>query len=894
MVREDEGQRLTPTCFAETATEARRPGLRVWAGVVAAGAVSLSLGAGLELSKHLEFTYRNSSGVIGWLSIHEYPKQQEMFYILLALAGVPGAVAAAWGAWLLVARGLARRSARPVEQALKATACAFAPLTLLWYGIFHPDRLAVTLAVTLGLAVIGALGAAAFLPHAPARPAAPLGEHGAREIPAPAPPARFRPILTYGIVPILIYLGTYTNSVDGRIDLFHEGERLAPLVQLRHGGISFRDAFVQHGLAQDVTLGWLGESLFSPTLEGVRTLEAYLEPLVYVGLYLVGTQVFRWPIVTSLLLVVLAFVEASPLWPRAFFSRLTLGYIAIALLAGCVVRRAGGRPFDPRSISAWRILLAGVLTGAALWHSLEVGIYTLTTGALFLFVCGAGSGPERWLDRLRPLGVLLTAAAAVVVFGALPFVARGALPDLARNLGEQLAYQTDAYGIRFPPFLATLGIAQSDGWAAYLGSPGFRRYLPILGFVAAAAYLTHRLLAGDVWRSEGSLKLLVVLLAGVAFFRSAIGRADHFHLVFGSVWLWVFCLMPLDRVAGRLADRWRRRERIGLRATALLVAVAAFSTWAGFFLSPDAFLRDHWRQIRENPFARARIPTTIPGAGAIAIPADQAVEVRGVVDYIRGNTAPGERIYDFTNQGAYYYFSDRPSATRLFMMTQAVTAALEREVIGALDRHHVNLVLFSGAATDKLDDIWNDERRPLIAAYLEGNFTFAAEVGGITIAKRLPAADRAQAGTSIGPGGRLLAALRLPKVSAISVSLVSPAIRGFGPVEGPYPQWSMARPVRWMRGLEAEIRFRGDRNRQPFVLRMNVRSAAPDQRIDVLLNAVPIVEHSFSRAGTWERVVSREFTLAPENRMTFHATRTGHVDGRDLSVLFDEIAVAVK
>lgn len=727
---------MPPARVTEIVTEARHPGLRAWAGVVATGAVSVALGAGLEISKHLEFAYRSSSGIIGWPSANAYPKQQEMFYFLLALAGVPVAVAGAWGAWLLVAREVARRTARPIHQALRAAACGFAPLTLVWYGILHPARLAVTLAVALALAVIGMLGAAAFLSRASVRTLAPAGRDGAPATKATEPPARLQRILAYGLVPVLIYLWTYTNSIDGRVDLFHEGERLAPLAQLRHGGISFRDAFVQHGLAQDVTLGWLGEALISPTLEGVRTIEAYLEPLVYVALYLAGTQIFRWRVLTSLLLTALAFVEAAHLWPRAFFSRLTLGFLAVALLAGCVVRRADGRSVEPRSVPARRIALAGVVTGAALWHSLEVGLYTLTAGTLFLLLCGAVSAPEPWLDRLRPLGVLLAVTAAIAMLGALPFVVQGALPDLARNLREQIVYQTDAYGVRVPPFFATLGDVTSGGWAAYLTSQGFRWYLPILGFVVASAYLTHRLLAGDLWRSEGCVKLLLLLLVGVAFFRSAIGRADQFHLVFGSMWLWAFCLMPLDRAAGQLADRRRRRQPIALRGAGLLVAVVAFVTWADFFLSPGQTLGERWRRIMENPFARARTSSTIPRAGAVEVPEDQAGQIQGVVDYIRANTAPGERIYDFTNQGAYYYFSDRPPATRLFMMLQAVTPELEREVIAALERQHVNLVIRSGAATDNLDGIPNDERRPLIAAYLDKHFEFAAKVEGLAIVKR--------------------------------------------------------------------------------------------------------------------------------------------------------------
>lgn len=133
----------------------------------------------------------------------------------------------------------------------------------------------------------------------------------------------------------------------------------------------------------------------------------------------------------------------------------------------------------------------------------------------------------------------------------------------------------------------------------------------------------------------------------------------------------------------------------------------------------------------------------------------------------------------------------------------------------------------------------------------------------------------------------------LPAARDISVSLISPGVRGFGFVEGPYPQWTMPRPVRWLEGKHGEIRFTGGGGKS-FILRMNVRSIAPDQKIEALVNGVPVVEHLFRKTDEWEAVVSREFTLAPENRLTFRATRAVRIGGRDLGVLFDEIAVREK
>ena len=131
----------------------------------------------------------------------------------------------------------------------------------------------------------------------------------------------------------------------------------------------------------------------------------------------------------------------------------------------------------------------------------------------------------------------------------------------------------------------------------------------------------------------------------------------------------------------------------------------------------------------------------------------------------------------------------------------------------------------------------------------------------------------------------------VPMAADVSVSLISSSLRGFGFLEGPYPQWNMPRPVRWLEGHEGEIRFRGDASGKPFILKMNVRSIAPDQKIEVLLNGAPIVEHTFGKPDTWEAVMSRAFTLLPDNRLTFRAARTVKMGGRDLGILFDEIAV---
>ena len=93
-------------------------------------------------------------------------------------------------------------------------------------------------------------------------------------------------------LPVFIYLLTYSGNIHGNIDLFHEGERLAPLNEMLRGGVPFRDIYVQHGLFQNAYLAWFGGQFFEPTLFGLRTMERILNPLGYVALYLLGLQVF--------------------------------------------------------------------------------------------------------------------------------------------------------------------------------------------------------------------------------------------------------------------------------------------------------------------------------------------------------------------------------------------------------------------------------------------------------------------------------------------------------------------------------------------------------------------------------------------------------------------------
>ncbi len=124
-------------------------------------------------------------------------------------------------------------------------------------------------------------------------------------------------------------------------------------------------------------------------------------------------------------------------------------------------------------------------------------------------------------------------------------------------------------------------------------------------------------------------------------------------------------------------------------------------------------------------------------AGGIRIPDDQASQIKAVVEYIQSNTEPDETIFDFSNQGAFYFFADRPMATRYHQVCYASTRAMQKEVIEDLERHRTNLVIFgTGSGYDSIDGVPNVDRHPLIAEYLKENYTESAKIGNTIILKR--------------------------------------------------------------------------------------------------------------------------------------------------------------
>ena len=429
-----------------------------------------------------------------------------------------------------------------------------------------------------------------------------------------------------------------------------------------------------------------------------------------------------------------------------------LGLISFAFVANSLTHFQETRTNKVPTF-VWKLLLAGLSTSLAFWYSTEIGLYTLGAIGLFLviYVLQGGFGTARGSRQSQPernrreyLPPLISYGCGVLV-GFLSvgiyFLSHGALDDVIWNSYIQCRYQLATWGLAFPSLSKTLTLLSSEGWHAFIFSEGFRWYLPICIFLIIAAYLTYRGLSGT--HSANTMKLLLLLLGGIAFFRTALGRSDGGHLIYGATFLWLLCLFPLE---GGIIRMFRvgllflRRERPWyalLKAAWVLIPTLIFCWYVGEAHHPLVGFNQKWERLRQNPFKQNTVAQELVRAGSVDIPDDQVQQIQKVVAYIHENTEPNEKIFDFTSQGAYYFFADRPGVTRFHQVSYASTPSMQEEVIAALERDKTRLVLFkTGGWFDNVDGIRVEERHALIAAYLQENYEPAININGTEILRR--------------------------------------------------------------------------------------------------------------------------------------------------------------
>jgi len=541
--------------------------------------------------------------------------------------------------------------------------------------------------------------------------------------------------LMFILIPALIWAFLYNSNIHGGIDMFHEGERLGPASDLLRGKVPYRDIYVQHGLFQNVYKTWLAFKLFGVSVSADRSLSnnpfgrpGFLTPLGFVAAYFLVLVLYRKKLSAIIALILLSSVE---LW---LTERHALAFLAFALIASFLDNKKG-----------WKLWVAGIITTLAVFNSLETGLYTLFASSLFLIIFALTRQHRSIRERLLLFGRYVLGVFAGFVPFLIYFGAHGALDDLFWVSYMECVYQVPIWGLPFPTLLPELTkLVSLDAWRAFLLSTTFKWYLPVLVYVIGTIKLTY--LAINRRFENEDWKLVLLLLAGITFFRSALGRSDYVHLIFATPPFWLLCILLLERPVISIASSWRESEttlkrlNTGIRAVLTAILLLTFG-WYTFTAYKPLQAAEARLQVLTS---HGKIPRdyralSIKRGGKVRLPEQQAVVLEQIVEYIQPHTEPDEYIFDFTNQAAHYFLANRPNPTRYYLAAYAATEEMQKEVIADLERKRPQYVLAypnknspSGFAGGNTDD------QVIIGKYLQSHYQKETEIAGVVFFRRMP------------------------------------------------------------------------------------------------------------------------------------------------------------
>ena len=587
-------------------------------------------------------------------------------------------------------------------------------------------------------------------------------------------------ILNVIMISGLIYVFLYDSNVrlnhawhTNGIDLFHEGERVGVVNELLRGEIAYRDIRLLHGLFHNAYKSLLGMNLFGATLESDRRIYHLMYPLGYVCFYLLALQFFQRRttahIFTFIFISIAIATSEFTGVTRAYLpatDRHIFGFLTIALLC-CWLNKGvmSGKPY---------LIAAGICTPLAVFNSLDVGLYTWAASSLFLLIFGFISIPWKLTETVHPnrtvkmgkfsfLSPFLTYKLGVFA-GFLPFLiyfgAHGAIDDVIKGTWIQAVYHTPIFGTRFIVISPEISkVTSLVTFSQFVLSESFMWYFPILIYLMTLTFLLFHAVANQGRIKEW--KLLLILMAGIICFRTALGRSDWHHITFSMAYLWLICFFFLERImhasksrqsekaeddsikAANAESSMRRSPTVVLRFTFLLVILTGIlSYFKADLYKPLAIVEQTLMRLPKfgaipQEF-KAYVEPDIERAGRILTPPSQAKEIERVVAYLQENTAPTEPIFDLSNQGAYYFLADRPNPTRYPLVVYASPEPLQKEVIADLEQAKPKYVIFTTGSSwgNAPDGIPTVDRVPLVAAYIRSNYETDVKIESVSIWKR--------------------------------------------------------------------------------------------------------------------------------------------------------------
>ncbi|MBK8268061.1 MAG: hypothetical protein IPK83_07025 [Planctomycetes bacterium] len=535
-----------------------------------------------------------------------------------------------------------------------------------------------------------------------------------RDSQKPESPGRRR--LVVALLAALAAFICHDGDIDGPLDLYHEGERLAQIDRIDAGAMPYLDVHVPHGLGEDVLKPLLARRLFGDSVAALRTLgqnsyfyRGFLPPLAAAAIVLAAGMLTRSIAGAAIAcaVVCLSLYEVS--------ERQAPGLIGIACLAGYLHSRR----------ARW-LFAAGLTAAAGLVYSFEVGLYLLAIAALWIPIdailrrnakptCG-----RAWTRSTATFAAGLLAGLSPLVIWAL---VRGVAGGVVSTLYHQLFLRTQLYPSSYP---TPNWVADQPLSANLLVNGGVLLLFYAIPIAYSAALMT-------VWRwkidATRRSALALAALTGLVFWGTVIGRPDLWHLAYAMAGFIPFVATAFVCLRDARSNRALRAASAGLL---LLIVTAAIQFGQFGAIGRNVFqvsssllpahLRTHRAQLRSS---------TIPRLRGLRIPMQQADFLESLVGYIQRHTEPNDYILDLSDQGLLYYLAERKCPTRYAFVNYVGTPQLRKEMVDEMTRSGRLPVYVIRFATDQ-------STPDALGEFVDRYFKKEAQIGSVVLMRRLP------------------------------------------------------------------------------------------------------------------------------------------------------------
>jgi hypothetical protein len=486
--------------------------------------------------------------------------------------------------------------------------------------------------------------------------------------------------------------------------LAEEGQIMGWVTKVLHGGILYKDAVITRGpvmvYSTALALKWFGETLLMK-----RAWFLVLNTIMAYCYYYFCKKTFH-----SRLLLWMAFIVMFLIHNYTYRT----GFAVLALALFFQSLQSSSRHYP---------LFCGITIVAAVLSSIEAGVSCAVAIAASLLVGYFFHRDQQKKYLHAGIGVLLGCVLLVIPLLGVLWV-RGELMDVVHGA---LVYPKYAMlGYAGSPYPNLLNAIRSDFAAGNFLFPFafktfFIWYLPIAFYLFGFLLVLRRIILRRM--DAGTTVLFAIAVYGWLLYRSALGRTDLHHLDFSVPPAFALSLLFIDRLKENRS--WRRLAANKERAIPALL-IFLFPV-VFLFLRSDDLLRPEWNNFIENVSASSRIPETlrpckIERLKGIYTGERLCKEIEAVVNVVRQQIGPEDRIYAFPNMPLYYFLLDSPNPTAYEWAYQAITKKMRLDVVKDLKKNPPAFILFSTDPRQRLDRMPPKRAVPEILDYIHANY----------------------------------------------------------------------------------------------------------------------------------------------------------------------------